>query len=283
MKTVPDAPAPIVALDLDRTLIYSARGFDQPHLPPLSEVEYFQGSLMSRMTTRSWELLHELMDEATVVPVTTRTRAQYERIKLPAVPRFALCSNGGILLCDGVPDPDWSVWVSDQLAESAPLDAATDVFNRTQPAEWIKVVNRAEEMFVYLVAHDRRDIPEGWVEESAALLEPLGWNVSEQGRKVYAMPNHLSKGASLARLRDVISDSSSGTPRLYASGDSLLDASMLTVADRSIRPAHGELHEQRWEHPRVAVTKSEGPLAGEEIIVWMRDQVRHRVAMADLV
>ena len=138
-------------------------------------------------------------------------------------------------------------------------------------------------MFVYLVAHQKCDIPLGWVEETASLLEPHGWNVSEQGRKVYAMPNHLSKGASLARLRDVIAEASTGTPRLYASGDSLLDASMLTVADSAIRPAHGELHEQQWEHHRVAVTRSEGPLAGEEIIDWMLGQVQRQDALAELV
>jgi hypothetical protein len=48
---------------------------------------------------------------------------------------------------------------------------------------------------------------------------------------------------------------------------------MLAGADEAIRPAHGELHEQGWTAPRIAVTSATGALAGEEIVDWMLARV----------
>ena len=139
-------------------------------------------------------------------------------------------------------------------------------------ASWVKKVRSAEDLFCYLVAASRKDIPGKWLRKFTAAVTDLGWTVSVQGRKVYAVPSGLSKAAGLVRLREMLSAVHDGDVRVYATGDSLLDAPMLEAADEAIRPAHGELHEQGWNADGVDVTAATGALAGEEIIDWMRDK-----------
>jgi hypothetical protein len=260
----------LAAVDLDRTLIYSdAAAGDPALLPQLRVVEHYDGAPLCRMTARSWALLGELMGRTTVVPVTTRTQAQYARVRLPAVPEFALCANGGILLVDGTRDPDWDGWARDVAARAEPLPVVLDRLTAVAGEPWVRTVRTAEDLFCYLVARSRADIPGAWLADLTATVADAGWTVSTQGRKVYAVPAGLSKAAGLLRLRRLVAERAGGPVRLLCAGDSLLDAPMLLAADAAIRPAHGELHDQGWSGERVAVTSASGALAGEQILDWL--------------
>ncbi|MDN5861397.1 MAG: HAD family hydrolase, partial [Pseudonocardia sp.] len=98
----------------------------------------------------------------------------------------------------------------------------------------------------------------------AAWCAPRGWQVSLQGRKVYAVPVPLTKSAA---AREVLRRTGGAT--LLAAGDSLLDADLLDAADAAVRPAHGELADTGWTRPHVAVTAARGGWAGEEILAWL--------------
>lgn len=125
----------LVASDLDRTLIYSARSAE---LPPGSPVRLRlverdgEGAPLSHLTERAAQLLAELAGEAVFVPATTRTVEQYRRIRLPGpavggaaadwCPPYAICANGGRLLVAGEPDQDWAAVMAERLAAtSVPL------------------------------------------------------------------------------------------------------------------------------------------------------------------
>ncbi|UMG92613.1 hypothetical protein [Nocardioides sp. TF02-7] len=142
---------------------------------------------------------------------------------------------------------------------------------------WVSKLRCAEDLFCYLVLTRREDAPQAWLDDVTTPVTELGWSVSLQGRKLYAVPAGVSKASGLQRLRERvragIADRAGGGVRLLATGDSLLDAPMLEVADLAIRPAHGELHEQGWTADGVAVTTASGALAGEEIVGWMLEQV----------
>lgn len=263
----------VAAFDLDRTLIYStASAGDPATLPPLTIVEHYEGQPLSRMTWTSWALLGDLMAAAEVVPVTTRTQKQYERVNLPTVPQYAICANGGVLLVDGVRDPEWDAWARETVALSAPLLEVLAIFEEVLDAKWVMKARSAEDLFCYLVATHRKDIPGKWLRKFTARVTALGWTVSVQGRKVYAVPAGLSKATGLMRLRGLLEAAHTGDVRVYSTGDSLLDAPMLEAADEAIRPAHGELHDQGWDADGVDVTTRSGALAGEEIIGWMLDR-----------
>ena len=262
----------IVCTDLDRTLIYSAAALDLrvPHAeaPRLLCVEVYQGVPLSYMTEAAAELLRDLQARAVVVPVTTRTPEQCARVHLPgAPPRYAIASNGGHLLVDGVPDQAWAKRVAARLTGCAPL-ADIEAHLTATAAPFVQRLRTASGLFAYAVV-DRAALPDGWVDALALWCAPRGWTVSLQGRKVYAVPCPLTKSAAAAELRDRL-----GGGPLLAAGDSLLDADLLDIADAAIRPAHGELAEAGFTTDHLTVTDTTGVRAGEEMLAWMHARVK---------
>ncbi|MEZ7007137.1 HAD family hydrolase [Streptomyces sp. AD55] len=263
----------LVASDLDRTLVYSAAalGLTGPdeRAPRLLCVEVYEGRPLSYLTETAAGLLAELAGRAHFVPATTRTPAQYGRIRLPGPPpRHAVCANGGHLLVDGVPDPDWHARVRARLAaECAPLAEVRDHLARTADPAWTRKHRVADDLFAYLVV-ERGLLPEGWVKELAAWAGERGWGVSVQGRKLYAVPRPLTKSAA---VREVARRTGAGP--VLAAGDSLLDADLLLAADRGWRPAHGELADSGWHAPAVTALPERGVAAGERILREFLDAV----------
>ncbi|MBO8196076.1 HAD family hydrolase [Streptomyces oryzae] len=255
----------LVASDLDRTLIYSAAALEltmpDPRAPRLLCVETYEHKPLSFMTEEASGLLAALAARALFVPATTRTPEQYRRIRLPGPPpRYAVCANGGRLLVDGKSDPEWRERVRERLTECAPLEQVRARMLRRAGAEWLLKERIADGLFAYLVV-ERSLLPETWVKELAAWAGPQGWNVSLQGRKIYAVPQPLTKSAAVAEVAR-----RTGSTLTFAAGDSLLDADLLSAADVAWRPAHGELADSGWQLPHVRVVPERGVLAGETVL-----------------
>jgi hypothetical protein len=256
----------LVASDLDRTLIYSAPALQLPmpdaDAPRLLCVEVYEHKPLSYLTETAAGLLTQLAADTVFVPTTTRTREQYHRIHLPGpAPEFAICANGGHLLVGGVSDHGWHRQVAARLAdECASLAEVRDHLLAAADPAWLLKERIAEGLFAYLVV-ERSLLPEGWVKELAEWAEGRGWTVSLQGRKIYAVPQPLTKSAAVrevARRTDAT--------QILAAGDSLLDADLLLDADRAWRPGHGELADSGWIAPNVEVLGETGVVAGEEIL-----------------
>lgn len=265
----------LVALDLDRTLIYSRTSMGAvPDDLGLRIVEWYDGAPLSHVTEHAWAELGALMDAALVVPVTTRSPAQLARVTLPRAAPYAICANGAVLFVDGQPDPEWAAATRLLVASSEPLATVRPLLEEMADRPWVRLVRDVEDVFCYLVAESREDIPLDWIAEVAAAAAVAGWTLSLQGRKVYLVPDALSKGAGLLRLADRLAERREQRPVTLAAGDSLLDAPLLEAADHAIRPAHGELHDLDWSAPGVAVTSRSGILAGEDVVAWALDHVR---------
>ena len=258
----------LIASDLDRTLIYSAAALGltmpDPVAPRLLCVEVHESKPLSYMTEDAAALLAELTADPSVVfvPTTTRTRKQYQRIRFPGRPiPYAICANGGQLLVDGVPDPDWRRQVAARLAEEcAPLaEVHAHLLAAADPA-WLRKARLAEDLFAYLVV-ERAEVPEEWIKSLARWAEERGWTVSLQGRKIYAVPRPLTKSSA---MREVARRT--GATATLAAGDSLLDADLLLAADAAWRPGHGELADAGWTAPTMTALATAGVLAGEEIV-----------------
>jgi hypothetical protein len=257
----------LVAVDLDQTVVYSRRSAGEAG--PSVVVEHLDGAPLSSMTVGAAAAYEALAARHLVVPVTTRTVAQYQRITLPAPAAYAVCANGGVLLHDGVADRDWAAWVGTVVAAAAPLPQVTARLAAVEGEPWVRLVRTAEDLFAYLVAHSREQIPDDWLAELVLELAGLGWGVSVQGRKVYAVPAGLSKASAVDRLAGRL-----GTDLLLAAGDSLLDRPLLELAVASgggaVRPAHGELHDLGWTGAHV--TAATGARAGEELLLWLGER-----------
>lgn len=211
--------------------------------------------------------------------MTTRTREQFQRIALPGGPfRYAVVSNGGRILHEGADDVPWRRTVEAAVtAGSASLaEVSADLLDRIPPPEsdrqWVRKVRGADELFCYLVVDRDRQPTDfsSWRE----WCEPRGWSVSQQGRKIYAMPHPVTKSAALAHVRERLIDQDLLSPDapVLAAGDGRLDADLLAYADLAIRPRHGELEEAGWTAANLRVTESSGIMASEEILRWFAER-----------
>jgi hypothetical protein len=255
----------LIGLDLDRTLIYSAAALELPgpdaDAPPLVVAEVYAGAPLSFLTAAAAAELRLLSDLADVVPTTTRTWAQYRRVRIDGwQPRYAITTNGGVLLDRGRPDLDWDAQVRRNIAESAPLSAVAAHLERVAAAEWTLSRRTAEELFCYLVV-DRAGLPDGFLPELTQWCLERGWSTSLQGRKIYCVPDGLTKRAALREVGRRL-----GVPGYLAAGDSLLDAELLDGARGGVRPAHGELADTGWSRPHIEVTDLRGVLGGAELV-----------------
>ncbi|MCZ2401900.1 HAD family hydrolase [Paenarthrobacter sp. Z7-10] len=263
----------VVACDLDRTLIYSPKAFwlqtPDELAPSLVVVELYQGLPISFMTLTAQQLLRSLATEATFVPVTTRTMAQYRRVQLPGPPpEYAVTSNGGVLLYRGEPDASWQSRIARRTAaDCAPLPVVHGFLSDPAFGAWILNLRIAEDRFVYAIV-DRETLPAEFVPALEQRCRTVGWRVSLQGRKLYCVPEPVSKQAAVAEVRR-----RTGAALVIAAGDSLLDQQMLDDADLAIRPAHGELAELDYRGANLHVTALGGVLAGAEILQWIAEQV----------
>ena len=262
----------MIASDLDRTLIYSSSGLQLPtsdeRSPNLISVEIFAGRPQSFMTLAASRRLAEIATAATFVPVTTRTITQYNRVRFPGMePTFAITSNGGNILVDGVPDAGWRRSISAAIAVCAATlsEVKLELKSRTND-DWAIKRRVADDLFCYLVVDPLR-VPDDFVESWTSWCNDRTWRVSVQGRKIYAVPRPLTKERAMLAVADRI-----GARRVLAAGDGALDAGFLAAADEGIRPPHGELAELDWRHPRVVIGHRPGVLAADDITSWFADR-----------
>lgn len=263
----------LVVSDLDRTLIYSASALQLPFpdedAPTLVCVEVLDGRPHSFLTLAASRQLSEIANTSTFVPTTTRTMAQYQRVRFPGVaPVYAITSNGGNILVDGRPDEQWHRSTASAIADcDVDLLGVKAELKRRTHGGWALKRRVGDDLFCYVVV-EPTEMPDGFVESWTTWCSDRGWRVSVQGRKIYAIPNPLTKErAMLAVARRV------GVDRIVGAGDGALDAGFLAAADAGIRPPHGELAALGWLHPGVQVSGRPGVLAADDITSWFAAQV----------
>ncbi|MCR1161667.1 HAD family hydrolase [Paenarthrobacter sp. UW852] len=262
---LPEPPV-MFASDLDRTLIYSANSMllqgEDHEAPPMVVAEVYNGSPLTYMTRRAASLLTEIAGAGVFVPVTTRTQAQFGRVQLPGRGQgYAVTTNGAVLLHDGEIDQSWRRQIQRSLqGGSAPFEEIRRRLTRLTAAQGVLRVHSAEDVFVYAIV-DRANLAVEDLQELTQWCKVRGWNTSLQGRKLYCVPDSVSKEGAVAEIRR-----RTGARTLVTAGDSLLDAGLLEAGDVAFRPAHGELAESEFVTPNLRVTSSVGLLAGEEIL-----------------
>ncbi|MBT8224142.1 MAG: HAD family hydrolase [Dactylosporangium sp.] len=248
----------LVATDLDGTVMFSLAG------PPAGAltVDPVADTYMTSAVVAGWS---RLATAGVLVPVTTRTVDQYQRLMLPGPPpRYAVVGNGTRLLVRGESDPTWQRAVrKDLVAAGAGFQTVWKQAVRWRSGRAFRLVRGVDEAFVYLAAERRDSWLVAFAHEASAWADQRGWRASLQGRKLYLVPVALDKAAAVARLAARL-----GTDEVFAGGDSLLDAQMLRSASASIRPNHGELNQTGFSAPNCQATVEGGTPAGDEIVAW---------------
>lgn len=210
--------------DLDHTLIYSHR---MPIGSDKMVVEYLNGKEQSFMTQGTFEFLCK-QNCVHLIPVTTRSKAQYERISVFRKElrcKYALICNGGILLVDGIEDP---AWYSETLAlissELPELQATKELVQHVSPSLRLHDVCG---LFFYV----KHDTPALFAEQIRQIASPKNISILHDRHKVYCLPSMLNKGKAIERFAQRFGDTVS-----IAAGDSEFDIPMLAYADTRIIP-----------------------------------------------
>lgn len=206
--------------DLDGTLIRSAkkkRGGD-------IVVEHKDGQEIACISSESAALLSGLYG---IIPVTSRSIEQYKRINIPGFsPKYAITDNGGNLLTDGVPDKKWAAWADEvvwryrtELKELRSILQSDE--NRSFEIRFV------DERFLFTKSGD----PGRTLERLS--LAGTGIFLYNIGAKIYAVPPEFDKGSAVMRFAERFG---AAGEEIVCAGDSIMDISMLKIADISIYP-----------------------------------------------
>ncbi len=210
--------------DLDNTMIYSYQHFIGADKRC---VEVYRGREISFITEKTFELFNAIYQKINIVPVTTRTVEQYQRIDFGTGGfRYALTCNGGILLKDGCPDQNWyeeSLKMTEDAREE--MQKATELLQRDSNVMF--EVRFIEKLFVFT----KSNAPDKTAAMLQKHLDSTVADVFTNGVKVYVVPKNLDKGTAVKRFSRQFHIGQS-----IAAGDSLFDLSMLQAADEAICP-----------------------------------------------
>ena len=214
----------ILCTDLDNTMIYS-------HKHDIGEeklcVEIYNNREISFITENTQKLLNEVRRRMLVVPVTTRTMEQYNRINLGVGEfEYALTCNGGILLRNGKSDENWYSESLNMVKDSSSeMKRAIEILKRDENVSF--EIRFISDLFVFT----KSDMPYETIKRLSAELDVEKVDVFDNGSKVYVVPKELNKGNAVKRLKRLIEHSV-----IIAAGDSNFDISMLKAADYVIYP-----------------------------------------------
>ena len=261
----------IYASDLDRTLIYSLGAIGVPeNTPGLIPAEIIEGKTRSYISQQALNQLMDLNTRIIFIPVTTRTIQQYKRINLfqeTVIPDYAVTSNGGNILIGGVVDKEWRESIGRLVARhSAGAEEVRSYIKAVVREDWIISENYCDDLFYSFMVY-RDQLPLDEITNLSDRLYNLGWRVSLQGRKLYAVPAAVNKSDAILHLRRTVR-----SEPMVASGDSLLDKSLLESADYAIAPCHGEIFAEQQSDlvkSRYPFTKESGVFAGDEILQYV--------------
>lgn len=228
----------LFASDLDNTLLFSCkhkRDTDQC-------VEWLEGKEQGFFTLRTLELLPLVCERVRFVPVTTRSVVQYQRILWPGscAPRYAVTSNGGVLLNNGRIDQDWY-----EETKRLVLPWQSELLRLEGKLREIPIPKRCrvvDEVYLFAAFDNGEE-----AEYAAGLLrEGTALETAVSGRKVYFFPPSINKGDALRCLRERFQ-----LDKTICAGDSVIDLPMLRAADLAIVPSRELLLDRAAENVRI--------------------------------
>ena len=196
--------------DLDSTLIFS-------HKHEIGEkkvVEYLNGKEQSYMQVHIYEIFRSIGKN--IIPLTSRTIAQYERIIFPTVPKYALIDNGGLLLIDGKIDEEWMKETIRNTADDVKkMRLIESSLNEYGEIIW------QDNLVVFLKLLDEREY-----EKIINIVKEKDLLLFEHGSKKYICSKYMNKGMAIKRFREKFM-----VKTAYMAGDSTVDYATVPYVD----------------------------------------------------
>ena len=228
--------------DIDNTLIFSKKRSPKNSIC----VEYKDGQPLCFMTEKSIQLYRKLSEKITVVPVTTRSTEQFERIEYIRNSHYAIVSNGAKLFVDGIEDKEWTEYYQAYIKSCMPVfEKCRNTLKNAFPSCNVRM---ADNTFLY----SRLDSDS---KQAFEILSEIcsndNVNISESHGKIYVIPSEIGKGKAIKRFMKKYNFSD----KTISAGDSLMDLDMLLSTDYSIA-VNGELSEKLKDKPNTTVINS---------------------------
>lgn len=210
----------LFATDLDNTLIHSYKTKENDDIC----VEYINGKEQSFMSKYTYDYFEHIYRKVKILPVTTRSMSQYNRINFPIKINNAVTTNGGIYLHN------------DQIKCVVTNNAITNlqlenIESQLKQIPNILSINYVDDIYLYAVCEDNIEAKK----VSMNISHGSDIMIDTSGRKVYFIPKTCKKGSTLTKIKK-----SNNFDMIVAAGDSQLDVSMLNVADLAIIPSNLE-------------------------------------------
>lgn len=232
----------VYATDLDNTLIYSHNFLDKHDvsLEDVACIEQYMGRdinyLSNNVKTRLQSLILE--PNCLFLPVTTRRTEQFLRLQISSLAEYAIVSNGGVILHKGTPLQDWNDIIQKHINYRT-LNSMVNLF-KSSLKSLSTDINICDSCFIFFKLEDPN--------EFAELIPDLeqkypDWVFVQYSKKCYAFPECCSKGNALQWLSERL-----GYEYIIATGDSVLDETMLSVADLAVVPSHSDLCSSRYTY-----------------------------------
>lgn len=243
----------IFASDLDNTLIHSRRGtmkyleeiegeYEFPSNLPREaiSVESKNGQTSACMSAKSIEMLKEMNKQQIFIPTTTRTIDLYKRIHIfqeEIIPEYAIVSNGGVILHHGEVMQEWEIEIAKRLETSTDKMVIKDKFKQIADESWVAELKDADGFFWY--THIKKDeIPQAEFSQFIEWLTKQGWTYSLQERKLYFIPNEVTKEAAVEFLKRRLD-----IKEVVTAGDSTLDLGMILAFEYGFSLMDGTIKE----------------------------------------
>ncbi|AVP53992.1 Predicted hydrolase (HAD superfamily) [Clostridium tetani] len=259
----------IFASDLDRTLIYTKKLIDDAYVKSIVLVEKYLGKELSFMTKNTIEKLKLINNKILFVPVTTRTTEQYNRIfgiKEEINPKYAVTSNGGVILENGKISIEWSKIIKTNLVNSTKASIVEKQFLKSfSDLSWINKMVFRDDLFFSVHFDEINNNSKEELKNFENWIIRNKWHISLQGKKLYIVPNEVNKWNAISYIKDI-----ERKQRVISAGDSYLDYPILINANYSIAALHGELkdliYKNKIQQKHIVMSKKSGIEVSEEIL-----------------
>lgn len=247
--------------DLDRTLIYSKK-FTNGNEDEVC-IEKYNGEDISFMTKSSIQTLKEILLKKQVIPCTTRSIEQFERIEFKKQGinfEWAIVCNGAYILHNGKRLKEWDDILLKELSKNENFENVRKEFEKYENIQGVIKVSGVYDLFFYLVV-DKEKYNEESLKEFIGYLNKVGWDIHTSGRKVYFLPRTLKKENAVKFLSNYLNE------KVFAAlGDSSMDLNMIRISNKGYIPRDCYLAHKDIEVP-VFIPNNKGLKGIEEILL----------------
>lgn len=217
----------MIASDIDNTLTFSNKYMSKTNLE-LVCVEKINGEDFGYISKNAFQELENLKKEALVVPVTTRSVEQFERIKLGDF-EYAITSNGGKIFKNGIEIEEWSRKTEKEIEKIGEFFYEVIDFMSKFNEYFNKEFRCVDGVFYYskfVVGEKEIDEVLEYLEKN---LDKNNWIYTVQNLKLYIIPKNINKENAVKYLKEVTS-----SDILICTGDGKLDLGFLKCGDVAV-------------------------------------------------